>query len=172
MKKSKSITNDTTTEVVKNEETFTEVSSKSSFTKEDVPQLLNQLKERKKAILGNVEETINTNLKFNGRVIKDCISVKELLQISASIHAQEKAYAEEILRYNLDSTKIAEFTIDNTNVSNWKKAINKLIVDLINKTELKQIEEAEKELEEFLDANSKLARKMESIFNKASAPIL
>lgn len=139
--------------------------------KEQVPQMIETLKEKLKSLKGDVKEKISTNVDYEGQKISEIKEVSRLLQTSARIHAMEKAYNEEIARYNLQKKPIKKFAPENKTVAQWEQIIAKAINDLINKTEIEKVENAIKKLSTHLDENTKLQNELEGIMNSAEAVI-
>ena len=153
--------------------TATSTAISTTFSKEQVPQLIEQLKEKLQALKGGVDEKIDTSISYGGEgSIKDIKEVSKLLQISASLHAREAAYKQEIARYNLQDKNIAPFTENGKNVKQWEEIINKAIVDLINKNEISKVESAIAKLSTHLDEKVKLQNELAEIMASASSEIV
>lgn len=135
---------------------------------QQVPQVIEQLKAQLAALKGNSEEKISLDIFYNGKNIKNVDTVKELLEISASLHAREIAYKAEVVRYGLENANIQPFSQENKSIEEWSKIIAKAIHQLINKVQIKNLEDAIAGLSEHLDAETKLKMKLESLVNGAS----
>lgn len=143
----------------------------SQYTQKDVPTMIGQLKSQLETLKGDNKDDVSLDINYNGKKIKDTSTVKELLEISASIHARAAAYAVEITRYNLQSAMIQGFSQEDKTVKEWEAIISKAINELINKVQIKKIEEAIKDLSEHLDADTRLANKLADIMGSAAQPI-
>ena len=139
--------------------------------KEQVPQMIETLKEKLKTLKGDVEEKISTNVDYEGQKISEIQEVGRLLQISARIHAMEKAYNEEIARYNLQKKPIKKFAPEDKTVAQWEQIIAKAINDLINKTEIEKVEDAIKKLSTHLSEEVRIENELKGIMNSAEAVI-
>lgn len=133
----------------------------------DVPAAIEALKKQLTALKGDIEDKISLDVDYNGENIKDVSTVKELLQISASLHAREAAYNVELKRYGLEDKKIQPFNESSLPVSKWEKIIEKAIFELMNKKQIEKIESAIKTLSTHLDAETKLKNELESIMKNA-----
>ena len=137
----------------------------------DVPQAIEMLKVQLAAKKGNIDESISLDISYNGKNIKNVDSVKELMEISASINARSTAYQAELVRYNLDNANIAPFTVSDKTAEEWVKIIGKASNELINKSEITRLENAISKLSNHLDAETKLANELAEIMTSASAAI-
>lgn len=152
--------------------TSTAVATSQQFTKDNVPQLIAQLEERRRALTGDESgEKIDLDAQYEGIKISSVTTVGRLLEISASVHARGRQYDEEIARYNLGDKNIAEFKTFDKTVSQWAKIIDKSINKLINKVELEKVEAALENLKEFESEEAKLARRMEEVYKSATSVI-
>lgn len=142
-----------------------------SMTKQDVPKMIDQLKAQLETLKGNNRDKISLDVKYNGTNIKDVKTVKELLEISASVQARGKAYSEEVIRFKLQG-KVQEFTTSDKTVEEWNLIIDKAINELINSTQIAKLESAIKKLSSHLDENTKLQNELAEIMGDASAPLL
>ena len=136
-------------------------------TKEEVPAVLEALRAQLKALKGDTKDDISLNIEYEDTCIKDVETVKELILISMSIRNKSKVYDEELAFYNLTG-KVEPFNPSGKTVAQWEQIIGKAINELINKKQIKNLEETIKELSQFEDENTKLARKLEEITSKAS----
>ena len=123
------------------------------------------------ALKQNSPEAVSINIEvsaggWSGN-IKDVDKVTTLLEISSSIHARAKAYSEEIARYELTG-KVKEFTTSEKTVTQWKEIIDKAIFELINKKQIKQLEDAINKLSKFEDEQTKFQREIGGILEGAS----
>ncbi len=140
-------------------------------TQSDVPAIIEQLKQKLAALNGGEEESVSLDISYsNGKNIKSITSVKELLEISSSIRARSEAYDREVERYSLTG-RVEKFLISEKSVAHWEKVIGKAIVSLINAKEVEQIEQAIKDLSEYLDNDTKIQNKIKSIIEGSIAPI-
>lgn len=136
-------------------------------TKEEVPQVLEALRAQLKALKGDVKDSISLDVEYEGVCIKDVDTVKELITISMAIRNKSKIYDEELAFYNLTG-KVEPFNPAGKTPEQWYQIIEKAKNELINKKQIKNLEETIKELSQFEDENTKLARKLEEITSKAS----
>lgn len=141
-------------------------------TSKDVPGVIANLELQLKELKKNAPDDISLDINYNGKNIKNVTSVGELLQISASIHARNNAYSEELKRYNLETANIAPFKESDKDASQWAAIINKAIFELINKVQIEKLENAIAKLANHLDAETKLERELSSIVNMASGAII
>ena len=137
-------------------------------TAQEVPIVIEQLKVQLAALKGNTEEKISLDVEYDGEKIKDIKTVKELLSISASLHARNAAYNVEIIRYGLENANIQPFSQEDKTVEEWNKIIAKAINELINAVQIKNLEDAISGLSEHLDAETKLQMKLEKLVTGAS----
>lgn len=137
-------------------------------TAQDVPKVIEQLKVQLANLKGGVEEKVSLDINYNGKTIKNVTTVKELLEISSSLHAREAAYNAEVVRYKLQEANIQPFSQEGKSLTEWHKIIAKAIHELINKVQIKNLEDAIAGLSEHLDAETKLKMKLESLVNGAS----
>ena len=147
----------------KNPATTTTTALSVASLKEQVPQMIETLKEKLKSLKGDVEEKISTNVDYEGQKISEIKEVSRLLQTSARIHAMEKAYNEEIARYNLQKKPIKKFAPEDKTVAQWEQIIAKAINDLINKTEIEKVEDAIKKLSTHLSEETRIENELKGI---------
>lgn len=140
-------------------------------TKQDVPQAIEVLKAQLAAKKGNIDETISLDISYSGKNIKNVDSVKELMEISASINARAVAYQAELVRYGLDKANIASFSVSDKTAAEWVKIISKASNELINKSEITRLENAITKLSKHLDAETQLANELAEIMSSASEAI-
>ena len=155
----------TKTKAVAKTNTTTAISAPK--TAKDVPATIEFLKAQLTQLKGNAEEKISLDISYNGEKIKDVDTVKELLEISASLHAREAAYNAEVVRYGLESANIQPFSQEGKSLEEWKKIIAKAIHELINSKQIQKIENAIKELSKHLDAETQLANTLASVMEGA-----
>jgi len=145
----------------------------TTFSKKQVPQLIEQLQKKLQVLKGGADEKIDTSIMYEtGEKINEIKEVSKLLQISASIHARENAYKQEITRYNLTTKNIATFSVNGKNVKQWEEIINKAIIDLINKNEITKVENAIDKLSKHLDEKVKLQNELAEIMASATSEIV
>lgn len=142
-----------------------------AYTQEDVPAMIEQLKAQLAKLKGNSNDQISLNISYNGTNISKVTTVKELLEIDSSIQARAAAYNERVKARKLEG-RVQEFTVSEKNAEQWDKIIEKAVNELINKTQINQIENAIKELHNHLDANTRLQNKLAELMGSATAPIL
>lgn len=140
-------------------------------TAQDVPKIIEALKEQLKSLKGNVEDAVSTNVSFDGVNIKNVKTVNELLQISALAHAQEEAYNKEVLRYGLENSNLKTFSIEEKSVAHWEKVISKAIFELTNNVKIKKIENAIAEFSKHLDAETRLQNTFENLMVTVNEPL-
>lgn len=140
-------------------------------TKQDVPKAIEILKAQLAAKKGTIDEKVSLDIVYSGKNIKDITSVKELLEISASIHTRAQAYDLELDRYNLKEANIAKFSQSEKSVEDWVKIISKAVNELINKSEITRLENAITKLSKHLDAETQLANELADIMNSAQEAI-
>lgn len=139
--------------------------------KADVPKAIEILKAQLAAKKGNIDETISLDINYGSTNIKNVNSVKELMEISASINARAVAYQAELVRYGLDKVNIAPFTVSDKSAEEWVKIIAKAANELINKSEITRLENAISKLSKHLDAETQLANELADIMSSASEAI-
>lgn len=140
-------------------------------TAQDVPKIIEALKEQLKSLKGNVEDAVSTDVSFDGVNIKNVKTVNELLQISALAHAQEEAYNKEVVRYGLENSNLKEFSVDGKSVAHWEKVISKAIFELTNNVKIKKIENAIAEFSKHLDAETRLQNTFENLMVTVNEPL-
>lgn len=141
-------------------------------TAQDVPKIIEALKEQLKSLKGNVEDAISTDIMYDDTVnIKNVKTVNELLQISALIHAQEESYNKEVIRYELQNSNLKEFSVDGKSVAHWEKVISKAIFELTNNVKIKKIENAIAEFSKHLDAETRLQNTFENLMVTVNEPL-
>ena len=140
-------------------------------TAQDVPKIIEALKEQLKSLKGNVEDAISTDVSFDGVNIKNVKTVNELLQISALAHAQEEAYNKEVVRYGLENSNLKTFSIEEKSVAHWEKVISKAIFELTNNVKIKKIENAIAEFSKHLDAETRLQNTFENLMVTVNEPL-
>lgn len=140
-------------------------------TKADVPKAIEMLKKQLAAKKGNMDEKISLDILYNGKNIKNVDSVKELMEISASINARAIAYQAELVRYGLDKANIAPFTQSDKTPEEWVKIIQKAANELINRSEITRLENAISKLSKHLDAETQLANELAEIISSAEEAI-
>lgn len=141
-------------------------------TAQDVPKAIEALKAQLKSLKGNVEESISLDITFSGNNVKDVKTVKELLNMSAILHAKEEAYSKEVVRYGLEKANLEGFSESGKSLSHWEKVIEKAIFELTNNVKIKHLESAINKLSQHLDAETKLQNDLESIMSLASQPLV
>jgi len=140
-------------------------------SKDQVPAAIAALKEQLAKLQGDSEEKISLDLNAKsggGTNIKDVTTVTEILEISASLHAREKAYVAEIKRYKLTGMNIKPFSEDGKDVKHWEKVLSKAIHKIINAGKIKILEDSIKGLSKHLDEETKLANELSKIMGEAS----
>lgn len=137
----------------------------------EVGAVIEQLKAQLKVLKGDVDETVSLDIKYNGKTIKDITSVTELLQISSSIHAQEKAYTNELCRYNLQKLKIAPLSFSEKPVDYWTKVIEKAINNILNTAQIAKLEKAISDLSEHVSKEQKIKDTLAKIMEESQAYI-
>lgn len=142
-----------------------------ALTKENVPALISQLESQLEALEGNVDKTVSTDVMYNGQNISKVEKVSTLLEISASIHAREKAYSEEISRYDLGSKNVAKFKTEDRTASEWSAIISKAINELLNAKAIKNLRDSISKLSNHVDAETKLQRELAGIMQNATQEI-
>ena len=140
-------------------------------TAQDVPKIIEALKEQLKSLKGNVEDAVSTDVSFDGVNIKNVKTVNELLQISALAHAQEEAYNKEVVRYGLENSNLKTFSIEEKSVAHWEKVISKAIFELTNNVKIKKIENAIAEFSKHLDAETRLQNTFENLMVTVNEPL-
>lgn len=140
-------------------------------TAQDVPKIIEALKEQLKSLKGNVEDAVSTDVSFDGVNIKNVKTVNELLQISALAHAQEEAYNKEVVRYGLEISNLKTFSIEEKSVAHWEKVISKAIFELTNNVKIKKIENAIAEFSKHLDAETRLQNTFENLMVTVNEPL-
>ena len=140
-------------------------------TAQDVPKIIEALKEQLKSLKGNVEDAVSTDVSFEGVNIKNVKTVNELLQISALAHAQEEAYNKEVVRYGLENSNLKTFSIEEKSVAHWEKVISKAIFELTNNVKIKKIENAIAEFSKHLDAETRLQNTFENLMVTVNEPL-
>ncbi len=140
-------------------------------TAQDVPKIIEALKEQLKSLKGNVEDAVSTDVSFDGVNIKNVKTVNELLQISALAHAQEEAYNKEVVRYGLENSNLKTFSIEEKSVAHWGKVISKAIFELTNNVKIKKIENAIAEFSKHLDAETRLQNTFENLMVTVNEPL-
>ncbi len=129
-------------------------------TQAELPATLEQLKSLLAAKKGVTDETVSLEISYNGKQIKNVTSVVELMEISASIDARYNAYNQALMRHNATTLNIAPWSQGEKSYEEWMAVINKGLTELINKTEIANLEETIKDLEDCLSSQDKLAAKM------------
>lgn len=145
----------------------------NTLTVDKIPNVLESLKAQLKTLKGDTEKLVDHS--YNGISIKSVKTVKELLEISASIHQRARAYEEEVERYELKDSekyKIAPFSQNGLSVSQWETIIKQAIFDLLNKVHIERLEKAIEKLSTHLSAEQKLKNDLESIMQSVEVPIL
>ena len=141
-------------------------------TAQDVPKIIEALKEQLKSLKGNVEDAVSTDIMYDDTVnIKNVKTVNELLQISALAHAQEEAYNKEVVRYGLENSNLKTFSIEEKSVAHWEKVISKAIFELTNNVKIKKIENAIAEFSKHLDAETRLQNTFENLMVTVNEPL-
>lgn len=137
-------------------------------TTAQVPQVIETLKAQLAQLKGNAEEKVSLDISYNGKNIKTVDTVKELLEISASLHAREAAYKAEVVRYGLEKANIQPFSQESKSLAEWQKIIAKAIHELINSKQIQKIENAIKELSKHLDEETKLKNTLAEVMQGAT----
>jgi len=140
-------------------------------TSADVPQAIEALKQQLKVLKSNVEEKVSTDISYNGTNVKSIKSVKELLEISASIEARSEAYSRQMSKYGLDASKIQPWSQSEKTAEQWFEIIKKAIFELTNAKQIETLENAIKKLSSHLDAETKLQNDLAEIMASAAAPL-
>ena len=140
-------------------------------TAQDVPKIIEALKEQLKSLKGNVEDAVSDIMYDDTVNIKNVKTVNELLQISALIHAQEESYNKEVIRYELQNSNLKEFSVDGKSVAHWEKVISKAIFELTNNVKIKKIENAITEFSKYLDTETRLQNTFENLMVTVNEPL-
>ncbi len=143
----------------------------TKLKQEDLPVKIAELKELLAQKRGTVDETVSLDINYNGKNIKNVDSVRELMDISASIFARGEASDKALVRHNLTERNIAPFTVSDKTVEDWMKIIDKAVNELINKVEITTIEETIKDFEDCLSAQDKMDAKLANNMAKLNAMI-
>ena len=136
----------------------------------EVPATIEGLKVRLASLKGNEDVKVSTDITYDHRNIKDITTVSDLLAISASIKARSKAFNEEVVAFGLEG-KIKPFTHSEKTAEDWDLILKKAVNELINKTQIKQIEDAISKLSNHLDAETKLKNELAGLVESASGLI-
>lgn len=139
-------------------------------TKDQVPEAIERLKEQLAQLKGDQKDKISLDVSYKGTVIKNVTTVKELLEISASVKARGRAYQEEVKHFKLEG-KVQAFSDSEKTVDEWDAIIAKAIFELINKVQITKIEDAIKRLSTHLDEETKLANDLADIMSGAAEAI-
>jgi hypothetical protein len=140
-------------------------------TRDQVPQAIEALKKQLAKLKGGEEESLSldiTSKSGGGTNIKNVTTVTEILEISASIHAREKAFNQEIKRFKLSDMNIKPFEEDGKSVKHWDKVLAKAINTIINAGKIKVLEDSIAGLSKHLDEETKLQNELSEIMNNAS----
>jgi hypothetical protein len=143
---------------------------KSNYTVNDVPQMLETLKGQLEELRSKNKDTVSLNITYNERKIEKLESLQELLEISASVHAREKAYNEEVQRYKLEG-EVVPFSTSGKNVKEWEEIIEKAIFELKNRKKINDLEEAISELSKYVSEEEKFRNSINAIVQKVTKPI-
>lgn len=135
--------------------------------KAQVPSMIESLQKQLKELEGETDETVSLDIKYDNRNIKDITSVSELLMISSSLRSREKAFNEEVKRYDLQEV-VKPFSQSDKTVAYWDKVITKAIKELVNKEKIALLKESIKKLSKHLDEKTKLERELNEIMELAS----
>lgn len=140
-------------------------------TSADVPQAIEALKAQLASLKCNTEEKVSTDINYNGTNVKNVKSVKELLEISASIAARSRQYDEELVRYQLDAKLIQPWSQSEKSADQWFGIIKKAVFELTNAKQIETLENAIAKLSKHLDAETRLQNDLAEIMASATAPV-
>ena len=110
------------------------------------------------------------DISYNGVNISKVDNVSTLVEMSASITSRAAAFNKRTAHYGLTG-KLKEFNQSGKTEAEWDAIIGKAINELINKVKIEKLENAIKGLSEFLDEDTKLANKLQSIVADVSQPL-
>ena len=143
----------------------------TALTQAELPAKIAELKELLAQKRGTTDKTISLDISYNGKNIKNVDSVRELMDISASIFARSEASNNALVRHNLTDRNIAPFTVSDKTVEDWMKIIDKAVNELINKVEITTIEDTIRDFEDCLSTQDKMAAKLANNMAKLNAMI-
>lgn len=172
-------TKNTTKNTAGSESSATGVAVSGQFSvpqsREDVPAALAALKAKLAELRKDQPKELSLDVMYNHQKIADVATIKELLEISASIHAREAAFKEEIKRYsdsgNDLSQKIKPWSQNDLTVDKWEKVIAKAIFEKVNARAIEIIENSITKLSKFVSEEEKLKNELTGIMADASGLI-
>lgn len=140
------------------------------ITTADVPGQIEILQRKPDELTGSKDETVSTNVSFDGVVINSVKTVTGLLKISAAIHARQEAFEKERERYNCKN--VAPYAPEGKSVEQWEKIISKAVTELMTEIMIKTMRDGIEKMSKYLGDQTKLDRDVDAIMEAASAPIL
>lgn len=140
-------------------------------TQAELPATLEQLRALLASKKGTTDATVSLEISYQGKQIKNVTTVSELMEISASIDTRYNAYDRSLTRHNLIDKNIATWSQEGKSYTEWMAIIDKAVTELINKTEIADLEETIKDLEDCLSSQDKLAAKMAKAMARTTAAI-
>jgi len=138
---------------------------------EEVVITIKQLEGRLRSLEGSKEKEISLDVVYDNKNIKTIDSVGELVKMHASVVMREESYNKSLKELGLSPEKIAKWDYLGKSKNTWVEIIEKAIATLINKSEIAQIKEAIKELNQHVDQKTRLQNALKGIVLNASAPL-
>ena len=132
-------------------------------TREEVPQVIEQLKQQLKALKGENDEKLSTDVVYNNTNISKVTKVSELVEISSSVRKRAAAYAEEIVNLGLGEMNIKPFSVSGLTPTQFEAVVKKAVHELVNKSRIAKLESAISKLSNHLDAETKLQNELKDI---------
>lgn len=141
-----------------------EVANKDQFTQNDVPAMLEQVKEKIAELVGTGKKEPSTkgkHLPGFGEISK-IEKEADLIKAFSSITGREDAYKAAAKAMNI-KTKVPPFVIEGIGAAKWKEDIRARYAEVAHKAQLDKLKSIQKTLEENLSAEAKLANDLAKI---------
>lgn len=132
----------------------------------DVPKMLEQVKEQIKLLKGNLPDAPVTDKAITGfGKIEDIKDLSTLIKLASSCLGREKSYKEAAKVVMPEGMKTPPFTVNGMTVKNIIEHIKVRSFTVGNETKLKTLKDIQKTLESNLSAEAKLANDLAKIAN-------
>ena len=143
----------------------TGVATKNQFSSANVPNLLEELKQRLESLEVEKGQSFSLDIVYDASEenIKDIKKVSRLIEIYSGVKSRGLAFKEAGEELGIDLTKVKEFTISGKTVEEWKIIIQKAYSKLTSSREIEKLKLAIKEMEECLSEEDKIAMKIRKI---------
>ena len=150
----------------------TAVATKSQYTVEDVPSMLQTVQEQIDAIKKGMPEKVETTGSLSGfGPIKDIKTLTDLIMARAAIEARAAAFAQAAKEVVPAGFNAPTFKMDGHTPEQWYADIKRRGVEVAHESKLKKLEATKKKLSQFVSEEQRLSDTLAEIHNSFNEEI-